>query len=251
MEDNATETVVNGDGHNTCGAVAGRNHGDCLTGGMDTGILGGDHIKQFHTHALTGAAAAGLGLAVLFGNGVDHHTGADLTVLGVQAIGGGDEDVVIHIQQSALDLDDGGVIFLGGEVAFLQNGNLLLVGNADGADLHGMNVAEDTLLQNNVNLSGTLAQSLCGLLCAGQQAGLGSVHSGGHDGAQALVDPHRGTCDDGVIDGVNLIGDHVDGMVNGIFRKNFRVVRAGGNRLLQNTLANISCNHVFVSFLLL
>ena len=125
----------------------------------------------------------------------------------------------------------------------IKHGHLFLVGDGGGYDLHGMDVTKQPLPQNDINLGVALTQGIGSLFGAGQKTCLAGVHSGRHDRPQALIDPDGGTGDDGVLDGVDTAGDHVDGMVDGVFRENFRVISAGGDGLLQNSLANFSGNH--------
>ena len=78
---------------------------------------------------------------------------------------------------------DFNVILLGGEVAFLQDGNLFLVANAGRNDLHRVNITKDPLLEHNVDLSSTLTQSLSGLLCTAQKTGFAGINGRCHNAA--------------------------------------------------------------------
>ncbi len=193
---------------------------------------------------------AGLGAGALVGNGGDGHAGADLAVLGVQAVGVGDEDVVVHIQQAAGGLDNGCIVVLGGKVTGLQNVDLFLVGNGGGAGDDGVDVTEEALAQHDLHLGRALAQGLRCLFGAADQAGLGGIDGGSHDTSQALVNTHGRTGDDGVADIVHLVCDHGNGVVDGIFSEDLCVVGTGGGGDLQNPLTYISCDHGIAPFLL-
>ena len=237
VENNAAEAVFNGNGHHLGGAVAGTGHGDRLTGCMDTHILGQNHFEHFKTHPAAGIAGTGLGTVALVGNGADHHAGTDLAVLGVQAFGGSKQNVVVHIQQCAAYLRDRSIIFLGGKIALLQDCNLLLVGHGRRHDADGMNIPKYAFLQHNINGRIALAQRIGGGLRAADQASFAGVHSGCHDGAQTLVNAHGRAGNNGIFDRFHFVGDHVDGMVDGIFCEDFRVIGTGGHRFLQNPQA--------------
>ena len=131
--------------------------------------------------------------------------------------------------EHGLDVDDHHLVGRVGACVVLQ----LLVG-------HGQNTVSDRCGGGAIDVV---------LVDGGVPLGqVGGVDGGGHDGAQALVNTDSGTGDDGVIDGIDFVCDHVDGMVNGIFSENFCIVGTGGNGLVQNPLTNISCDHGGLSF---
>ena len=103
-----------------------------------------------------------------------------------------------------------------------------------------MNVPKQTLVQHDIDCGLTLAQGLGGLLGTAEETGFAGIYGGGHDAPQALIDPHGGTGHHGVLNGVHLIGDHADGMIDGVLGEELCVVRTGGYGLLQNTPANFS-----------
>ena len=243
VEDHAAEAVFNGHRHNTGGAVACSCHGDGLPCRLQTHLPGRNVLKHFQTLPASGAAVAGLGFAAAFRHSLDQHPGADLTIPGVQALGVGNLDAVIHLQHGAADLGHRRIILSGGKIAFLQNGHLFPVGNAGGHDLHRMDIRKDPLPQDDVHGSRSLPQSTGGLLGAGQKPCLAGIHGRSHDTSQAPVHPDSRAHHIGVFNGIHRVGDHVNGMVLGVFRKNLRIVAPGRQGLLQHTAANISGNH--------
>jgi hypothetical protein len=64
-----------------------------------------------------------------------------------------------------------------------------------------------------------------------------------HNAAQPLVNTDGSACNYGIFDVLHFVRDHGDGVVDGVLSKDFRIVGAGGNRLLQNPLADISWDH--------
>ena len=240
MENNTAEAVFDGHGHDLGGAVAGTGHGDRLTGRVDANILRQNSFKHLKAHAAAGVAGAGLGTVALVGNRINHHTGTNLAVLGIQALRSCQQNVVVHIQQRSGNLGDAGIVFLRGKITFLQDRHLFLVGNRGGNDPDGMGIAEDALFQHNVNGCVALTQRIRSRLCTAEETHFAGVHGGGHDGAQALVHAYGCTRNDRILDGIDLACNHIDGVIGGVLRKNFRIISAGGYRFLQNTLANFS-----------
>ena len=240
VENHAAEAVFNGHGHDACGAIAGTGHGHSLLRGLLAHDFGIDDVEHLQTHPASGRCGTGLAAHALVGNGGNGQPGADLAVLGIEALGGGDENVVVHIQQGAGGLGDAGIIAGGGKVAFLQNGNLLLVAHADGGNLHGVNAAENPFPQNDVDAGGALTQCLGSLTGAADQTAFGHIHGGCHDAAQALVNPDRRAGNDGILHAVHLVCDHIDGMIDSVFSENLRVIGAGGYGNPENPLANFS-----------
>ena len=111
----------------------------------------------------------------MLGHGRNGKPGADLPVLGVDPVGGGNEDIVVHIQEGALHLNDGVAVALGGKVCVLQNGDLVFILYALGNDLDGMDVRKLGLLQDDVDPGCSLAQSLGG--CPAQRRSPASLVS--------------------------------------------------------------------------
>ena len=107
-----------------------------------------------------------------------------------------------------------------------------------------MDVAEQTLLQDDVNGRGALTQGFGSLLGAADQTLGAGIHGGGHNAAQALVNADGRAGNDGILNGIHLVGDHVNGMVDAILSKQFGKIRAGGHCFAQNHLAYFSGNHV-------
>jgi hypothetical protein len=55
--------------------------------------------------------------------------------------------------------------------------------------------------------------------------------------------PDSSTCHIGIPDGIHTIRNHMNGMIDGIFGKNLRVVAPGGKGFLQHAAANLSGYH--------
>ena len=248
MENHAAKPIFNGHRHDARRAIARPGHGHGLSGRVDAHVFRIDGVEHLQTHAASRRAASGLGFAVHLRHGGDEHTGTDLAILGIQPLRIGNEDVVIHIQQAAGDLLNSGIIFSGGKVALLQDGNLCLIGHRGRDNFYRVNIPKQALLQDNVDLGFALSQRLGGGLGTAQESRLAHVHGGGHDTAKPLVNPHGGAGDHSVVDGINLVRNHIDDVVDGILREDLGVVRAGGNRFLENPLANFSGNHAGSSF---
>ncbi len=200
-------------------------------------------VEHFKAHAPAGTAAAGLRLAVLFGHRLDHQTRADLPVLGVQPFAGGDQDVVIEGKKASGDLTDRGIVIPGREVSFLQDRDLSFVRDRGGDDPDGMDVAEEPFREGDFDFRLPLAQSGGRGGSAAEKAFFAQVHRGGGDAPKAFEDADARAGDDGVGDGVDFVGHHVDGVVQCVFHKELGVVGAGGGGACQHALADFALDH--------
>ena len=156
VEDDAAEAVFDGDGHFPGGAIAGGEHDHRLAGGFPAYGSRVDGIEHFKAHAASGGAGTGLVLAVFAGHGLGEETGTDLAVAGEEAVGVGDEDLMIHVDESRLHLGDAFMIALGGGVGGAEDLRLPGIGGGVGDDPDGVDVAEEPLGEKDLTGSGSV-----------------------------------------------------------------------------------------------
>ena len=240
VENHAAKAIFNCHSHDARRAVARSRHGHrllCRAGANNFGI---HSLKHFHTHPASGRKVPLLRLPILLGNGLGKEPGADLPVLRIQALGAGNEDIVIHVQQLTDDLHNGRIIVLCGVIRLLHDLDLLPIGNGAGDDSDRVNIPKAALVQHNVQGSFPLPQCFRRLPGAAQKSRFAGVHGRGHNASESLVHPDGSARHHRVLNGVHLPRNHVHIMIDGVFRKYLCIVRTGRHSLLQDALAYFS-----------
>ena len=89
-------------------------------------------------------------LPIPAGDGRNDDPGADLSVLGEESLAGGDENLVVHLQEGAADLADFIAVVLCRQTGLAQIVDFFRVAHIPGHHPHWVDVPEQALPQDDV-----------------------------------------------------------------------------------------------------
>ena len=234
MENDASESVLDGDGHLPCLDVVRTQVRDGLRGSDSPDLFRFVRVEELHAHASARAEESALFFIFQGCDGGDGHTRPGHAVLRIKAFRIGNQESPVHSEERTGDLRDQSIVSQRGFAADFQERDPVFQGNVVGQDRDFMDVGKYVSCQANGHVRRDRSDRIGYVLRTAQKPRAGQVRGGGIGCPRAQKSADADACVDTVADLVDLLVQITDRIASCAFSENFREIRTGRRSLGQD-----------------